>query len=98
MKVNSNEAVSKACQPEFIEGDQFDCQDFDKFNMTIKLTFETASFFKQCIFLLSSPFFQSNEYEHLLRFGPTLKRTGHYRLFFNQRFSVAESSIIFYHL
>jgi hypothetical protein len=27
-----------------IEGRQFDCQYFDKLNMTIKLTFETASF------------------------------------------------------
>ena len=35
----------KGCQPEFIEGYQFDCQYFDKLNMTIKLTFETASFF-----------------------------------------------------
>jgi hypothetical protein len=34
----------KSCQPEFIEGYQFDCQYFDKLNMTIKLTFETASF------------------------------------------------------
>ena len=34
----------KNCQPEFIEGYQFDCQYFDKLNMTIKLTFETASF------------------------------------------------------
>jgi len=34
----------KGCQPEFIEGYQFDCQYFDKLNMTIKLTFETASF------------------------------------------------------
>ena len=34
----------KDCQPEFIEGYQFDCQYFDKLNMTIKLTFETASF------------------------------------------------------
>jgi 16S rRNA (adenine1518-N6/adenine1519-N6)-dimethyltransferase len=35
----------KLCQPEFIEGDQFDCQYFDKLNMTIKLTFKTASSF-----------------------------------------------------
>ena len=37
----------KGCQPEFIEGYQFDCRYFDKLNMTIKLTFETASF--KCI-------------------------------------------------
>ena len=31
------------CQPGFVEGNQFDYQYFDKLNITIKLTFETAS-------------------------------------------------------
>ena len=34
----------KDYQPEFIEGYQFVCQYFGKLNMTIKLTFEAASF------------------------------------------------------
>jgi hypothetical protein len=38
-------------QPEFIEGVQFDCQYFDKLNMTIKLTFEIASFYLKSFFL-----------------------------------------------
>ena len=39
------DAISKIyCAAEFVEGNQFDYQYFDKFNITIKLTFETASF------------------------------------------------------
>jgi len=34
----------KSCQPELVEGYRFDCQYFDKLNMTIKTAFETASF------------------------------------------------------
>jgi len=29
----------KGCQPELVEGYRFDCQYFDKLNMTIKKTF-----------------------------------------------------------
>ena len=49
MTVNIKRLSQKYCQPELVEGDQFDCQYFDKLNMTIKLTFETVSF----IFLMS---------------------------------------------
>ncbi len=34
----------KSCQPALVEGYRFDCQYFDRLNMTIKTFFETASF------------------------------------------------------
>jgi len=49
----------KGCQPEFAEGYRFDCQYFDKLNMTIKTIFENAFFLlPSCPDIFLMPFWQ----------------------------------------
>jgi hypothetical protein len=44
LKANKSYSIQKrlsqkSCQPELVEGNRFDCQYFDKLNMTIKTAF-----------------------------------------------------------
>jgi hypothetical protein len=61
LKANKSYSIQKrlsqkSCQPELVEGNRFDCQYFDKLNMTIKTAFETASFYLKFAFITRNTF------------------------------------------